>query len=182
MAVFAEELDRVQREHEAKRAAELLTRREDRVYRDALRRLEEYQHRLLSGKNLLNAEREAVNGRALHLSAEGTNDQAFGQSAAGTDGQIFEQLRIWFNEAQDQLDEEETVTGGMLEHAFDFLEAAYGPGQEMVIFITELNSDSGSIQFLKQYECERYYRYNRQLLFEESGRAIEERLRQYENR
>ena len=65
----------------------------------------------------------------------------------------------------------------MQEYAFDFIEEAFGTGQEMVIFITELNSDYHSIRFLQQYECERYYRYNKQLLFEESSRAIEEKLR-----
>ena len=67
--------------------------------------------------------------------------------------------------------------GAMLEHAFDFLEEAFGTGQELVIFITELNNDYYSVKFLQEYDCERYYRYNKELLFDESGRAIEARLR-----
>ena len=62
----------------------------------------------------------------------------------------------------------------MLEYAFDFMEEVFGSGQEMVIFVTELNSDYYTVQFLQQYECERYYRYNRQLLVDESSQAIEE--------
>ena len=68
----------------------------------------------------------------------------------------------------------------MLEYAFDFMEEVFGSGQEMVIFVTELNSDYYTVQFLQQYECERYYRYNRQLLVDESSQAIEEQLRQME--
>lgn len=55
--------------------------------------------------------------------------------------------------------------------------AAFSAGQEMVIFVTELNRDPYSVHLLQEYECERYYRYNRELLFEESGQAIEARLR-----
>ncbi len=89
----------------------------------------------------------------------------------------FAEIRQWFDEAQDAYDRELEDSGRMLEHAFDFMEAAFGGGQEMVIFVTELNSDYYSIKFLQQYECKRYYRYNRQLLFEEGSRTIEARLK-----
>lgn len=68
----------------------------------------------------------------------------------------------------------------MLEHAFDFIEAAFGSGQETVIFVTNLNTDYYCIRFLQQYDCERYYRYNKELLFEERSRSIETRLKELE--
>ncbi len=92
-------------------------------------------------------------------------------------GAAFARIKEWFDGEQDALDQEAEEAGAMLEHAFDFLEAAFFAGQEMVIFVTELNRDPYSIHFLQEYECERYYRYNRELLFEESGQAIEARLR-----
>lgn len=64
----------------------------------------------------------------------------------------------------------------MLEHAFDFLEAAFGDSQEMVIFVTELNTNYYSVHFLKENECERYYEYNERLLFEDREDAIRQRL------
>lgn len=63
-------------------------------------------------------------------------------------------------------------SGQMLEYAFDFLEAAFVQGQELVIFITELNSNPYSISFLQEYECQRYYQYNKELLFREKDRSI----------
>ena len=63
-----------------------------------------------------------------------------------------------------------------LEYAFDFMEASFGDSQEMVIFLTELNSSYYSIRFLQEWECERYYRYNEHLLFEEGNRRILEKL------
>lgn len=64
----------------------------------------------------------------------------------------------------------------ILEYAFDFMETAFGDGQEMVIFITELNTSFYSVRFLKEWECERYYRYNEHLLFEEGNRKLLARL------
>jgi hypothetical protein len=96
-----------------------------------------------------------------------------------TDGETaLEETREWFSLQQDRLDMSLEKAGQMLEYAFDFVEEALGIGQEMVIFVTELNSDPGSIAFLREYECERYYRYNRELLFEEREHSIEERLRE----
>ena len=63
-------------------------------------------------------------------------------------------------------------TGEALDHVFDFLELAFGESQEMVIFITELNTNPYSIQFLRENECENYYRYNKKLLFEEEQNSI----------
>ena len=137
-------------EYEAKHRAELLTRREDHIYRAVQKTLEHYASRLLALD-----EREAA-------TAEGA----------------FACIRSWFNEAQDALDAQETEALAMLEHAFDFVEEAYGGGQEMVIFITELNSDYYSVKFLEEHECERYYRYNKQLLLDDASQSIEEQLRQ----
>lgn len=100
------------------------------------------------------------------------------QKQEATDGEAaFELVKGWFDEMQDAYDQEMDASGAMLEYAFDFMEEAFGTGQEMVIFITELNTDYYSVKFLQQYECERYYRYNKNLLFEEGSQAIEARLR-----
>lgn len=59
-----------------------------------------------------------------------------------------------------------------LEKAFDFMEAALPQGQEMVIFITELNTGCYAVKFLEEYECPRYYLYNRNLLFQEKRQEL----------
>ena len=46
----------------------------------------------------------------------------------------------------------------------------------MVIFITELNRSYFAIHFLQEYECERYYEYNKRLLFEEEEKIINKKL------
>ena len=65
---------------------------------------------------------------------------------------------------------------GMLEYAFDFMEGTFGDSQEMVIFITELNTSYYAVRFLEENECERYVQYNKRLLFEDREKDILTRL------
>ena len=46
----------------------------------------------------------------------------------------------------------------------------------MVIFVTELNTSGGVCAFLDEYECEHYYQYNKDLLFDEQEQAIRQKL------
>ena len=62
--------------------------------------------------------------------------------------------------------------GERLEHVFDFMEAAFGSSQEMVVFVTGLNTSFYSIEFLQQYQCERYYQYNKLLLFDDQEKEM----------
>lgn len=65
-----------------------------------------------------------------------------------------------------------------IEYAFDFMEAAFYNSQEMVMFVSGINTDFYCIKFLETYECERYVRYNRELLFEDRDRELRSRIRE----
>ena len=56
------------------------------------------------------------------------------------------------------------------------MEGTFGSSQEMVVFITELNSSASAVRFLQENECERYYEYNKNLLFDEKRADILSRL------
>ena len=90
--------------------------------------------------------------------------------------EVFEQLREAFSAEKTAYDEAWRIAGSHLEYAFDFLEAAFGTGQELVMFLTELNAGSRSLHFLGQYDCERYYRYNQRLLYEDRSRELLRRI------
>lgn len=85
-------------------------------------------------------------------------------------------LRQQFMEKSDAYEDKKTVCGERLEHAFDFMEAAFANGQELVIFVTGLNTGEASVEFLKEYNCERYYRYNKELLFDNQENEMKEVL------
>lgn len=68
-----------------------------------------------------------------------------------------------------------------LDAAFDFMEDAFGEGQEMVVFITELNTNFYSIQFLKDNDCDKYYKYNKGLLLDERQKEILDQMDEIES-
>lgn len=93
-----------------------------------------------------------------------------GEEAFGVMQEQFAAWRMAYERAYEE-------AGAALERAFDFMEAALPQGQEMVIFVTELNTGYYAIRFLQEYECERYYQYNKELLFREKRQEL---LRQIE--
>lgn len=108
---------------------------------------------------------------------KGLRDQAF---SAGE--QAWEWLRGQFGMAADRYEQQKTDCQEMLEHAFDFMEAAFGDSQEMVIFVTELNSNEACIHLLQEYQCDRYYQYNKRLLFDEQEQLMRGRIKKEESR
>lgn len=89
---------------------------------------------------------------------------------------LFALAKELFGEDRERLQKAYDVAAAHLEHILDFLEGVFGEGQELVIFMTELNGNYYSVRFLKQYDCERYYQYNEKLLFGEQRRSILKRM------
>ena len=88
----------------------------------------------------------------------------------------WEQVRQLFPEVSDRCEDRRENCGEALEHAFDFLEGAFGSGQELVIFVTELNASPACLHFLKEYDCPRYVQYNRSLLFEDLEQEMRKQM------
>ena len=116
------------------------------------------------------------NEKITRLRAEEFFDKALPVLQTYTGDDAFSLLRDRFGTEKDAYDESFEAAGCCLEYAFDFLEAAFGTGQELVWFITELNTSRISLRFLEHYACERYDRYNQSLLYEDRSRAILRRL------
>ena len=81
-------------------------------------------------------------------------------------------MRPLINKKLKLLSELTEHTLAALEHAFEFMEDAFGDSQEMVSFVTELNTNYYSIQFLKENDCDKYYQYNKKLLFDKQQEEI----------
>ncbi|MCI9078058.1 MAG: AAA domain-containing protein [Lachnospiraceae bacterium] len=82
----------------------------------------------------------------------------------GNANEAFNQASEGFRKWNTELEGLEDKTGIALENVFDFMEAAFGNGQEMVVFITELAMDSKAVSYLSENKCERYLRYNEELM------------------
>ncbi len=79
----------------------------------------------------------------------------------------FEAVKEKFQKETMEFERISEMTGMALNYAFDFMEHAFGDAQEMVVFVTELNTNFYSIQYLKENDCDKYYQYNKRLLFDE---------------
>ena len=109
----------------------------------------------------------------------GTLDQyllAAGEAEAQDGEALFGMLAARFGEEREQYEDQCRAALQMVEYAFDFMEGAFGDSQEMVIFITELNTSYDAVRFLEENPCERYYQYNRKLLFEDREADIKRKL------
>ena len=82
----------------------------------------------------------------------------------GSTDAAFNQAKEGFGRWQAELEGLEDKTGAALENVFDFMEAAFENGQEMVVFITELTMDSKAVSYLAENKCERYLKYNEELM------------------
>ena len=80
-------------------------------------------------------------------------------------GKGFSDIKALFEIQVDRLGAMTDTCRAHLDAAFDFMETAFGESQEMVIFITELNTSSPATDFIRQNGCDRYYKYNEGLLF-----------------
>lgn len=133
---------------------------------------EEWEKKRLG--ELLNRREDLCYRKALKTLEEYKNqvqgsDHADGETAFETLKEAFANDKEAFCTLFDQ-------AGDVLENAFDFMETAFLNSQEMVVFVSNLNTDFYCIQFLQEYECERYFRYNKELLFENVTQEIRKRI------
>ncbi|MGN0141982.1 MAG: ATP-binding protein [Roseburia sp.] len=76
----------------------------------------------------------------------------------------FDAAKQGFDGQRKALETAEAETAAALECAFDFMENAFAMGQELLVFVTELTMGSASAAFLAEHPCERYLKYNKELL------------------
>lgn len=77
---------------------------------------------------------------------------------------VWEKAKAEFTEQRSQLKQAEENMKEALEHVFDFMESAFQNGQEMILFVTELAMNVEAAMFLAEHTCERYVKYNEELL------------------
>lgn len=139
--------------------------------------LREYERRLLEAEEEFGrAKREGFldkreiqrNARLLFLLKEGRP-----QSPEGA----FESAREHFERQRKRLEAREAEAGAALEYAFDFMEEAFGAGEEMVVFVTELTVSREAAAFLAEHGCGRYLQYSGQLLVGSRKRELLSELR-----
>ncbi len=105
---------------------------------------------------------KAVSGYRKQLIGEGVTDPQ----------KAFEQIKAAFDEETRKRKEMFVYGGSCLENAFTFMEQAFGESQEMVMFVTELNANTWCMRFIRDNGSEKYDRYNKSLLFDETRQSL----------
>ncbi|MGN1014463.1 MAG: ATP-binding protein [Butyricicoccus sp.] len=77
-----------------------------------------------------------------------------------------------FGQLTEAFEQRSAAASASLEAAFAFLETAFGRSQEMVVFVTELNTDFYSTQFIAENGSEAYSRWNRELMIGRQRRDL----------
>ena len=85
-------------------------------------------------------------------------------------------LRALFHAETEKHSQLADETGSMFDSAFRFLEEAVGPGQELVLFVTEITAGYDTSWFVGEFGCDAYFRNNRDLLFDETRQSILDKL------
>ena len=81
-----------------------------------------------------------------------------------------EAMNVIREEFQKEIEKREAIleqAKEQLKIAFDFMEENFGQSQGMVIFLTELTANYYSMNYIREYGSEEYYRYHKDLLLSE---------------
>lgn len=92
-----------------------------------------------------------------------------------------DEVKGMFGQEKAELEQMEARASAALDHAFRFLEDAFGESQEMVAFVTELNANYYSVWFIGENGNDLYYRHNKGLLFEERHESVVRQMEEAEN-
>ena len=132
---------------------ELLARESDRIRTSLYARQKAAAVDRREVSALLRAAQQLEDDRAV-LSAE----------AVRSDDDGFVLLSERFQAEVQKMEEQADSASQQLEHAFAFLETSFGKSQELVVFVTELNTNFFSTWFIGQYGSEAYARNNKELM------------------
>lgn len=85
----------------------------------------------------------------------------------------FTQVKKHFDAQAKKHQKQVEETKQHLENAFAFLAQAWGDGQEMVLFMTELTANANSMHFMEFWGSESYFKYNKDLLIYDVHRKLQ---------
>ena len=92
--------------------------------------------------------------------------------------EAFGLIRAAFQKQAKELSESAGAAGGKLDAALKFCEKAFGDGDEILIFITELTVNYFTARFIGHYGCDRYFIHNKELQFSQRQTELDRRVQE----
>ena len=145
MPMLTADHDAMVAELQRQQKAHLLSHRAERIERKVILALEELMHDL---------------------------GIARGDGTATTDDALYALAKQWFTKRESARKAAIEKTGTELTNAFGFLHDAFSDGQEIVIFLSNLNASSACLRFIKECGNDAYYQYNQFLLLRDQRSTL----------
>ena len=144
-AQLAADHDAMVAELQRRQKAHLLSHRAERIERKAILALEKLMHEL---------------------------SLARGDGTATTDEALYALAKQWFTKRESARKAAIEKTGAELTNAFGFLHDAFSDGQEIVLFLSNLNASSACLRFIRECGNDAYYQYNQFLLLHDQRSTL----------
>ena len=145
LAQLAADHDAMVAELQRRQKAHLLSHRAERIERKVILALEELMHEL---------------------------SLARGDGTATTDEALYALAKQWFTKRESARKAAIEKTGAELTNAFGFLHDAFSDGQEIVLFLSNLNASSACLRFIRECGNDAYYQYNQFLLLHDQRSTL----------
>lgn len=145
MPMLTADHDALVAELQRRQKAHLLSHRAERIERKVILALEELMHDLSIAR---------------------------GDGTAITDDALYALAKQWFTKRESDRKATIEKTGTELTNAFGFLHDAFSDGQEIVIFLSNLNASSACLRFIKECGNDAYYQYNQFLLLRDQRSTL----------
>lgn len=100
-----------------------------------------------------------------------TMETAHGEGTSSNEA-LYALAKDWFTKREQARKEDIEKISEELTHAFEFLHDTFSDGQELVIFLSNLNASSDCLRFIKECGNDTYYKYNQFLLLRNQRSAL----------
>ena len=84
----------------------------------------------------------------------------------------YQLLKKDFDGQSSELAKDARKAGSSLSNVFEFVEEVFGEGQEVLILVTELTSNTQTARFISRFGSDAYFRHNKDLLFYERQKEL----------
>lgn len=84
----------------------------------------------------------------------------------------YQLLKKDFDGQSSELAKDAKKAGSSLSNVFEFVEEVFGEGQEVLILVTELTSNTQTARFISRFGSDAYFRHNKDLLFYERQKEL----------
>lgn len=128
----------------------------------------------LQSSNALSDDRKKRHRRVIRFLEECKKELTLASINSGTEGYDF--IKRKYGETVLALRQDTEVVKNELHFLFDFVEKAFGSGNEMLILVTELTVSSAGARFIATFSCPDYQRHNSELMLSERNNDIKLRI------